>query len=77
MSTCTMLNPALQLRLRPRRGRGIKRGTLRATGFADAVPQVCVDAGLAPCPGCDVMLSTVQDAGGRSQWERHVDECGA
>ena len=26
-----MLNPALQLRLRPRRGRGIKRGTLQAT----------------------------------------------
>ena len=31
MSVCTMLNPALQLRLRPRRGRGIKRGTLHAT----------------------------------------------
>ena len=33
MSMCTMLNPALQLRLRTRRGRGINCGTLQATGY--------------------------------------------
>ena len=42
-------------------------------GFADSLPQVSIDAGLAPAPGCKLMLSTVRDANGKSQWERHVD----
>ena len=46
-------------------------------GFADSLPQVSIDAGLAPAPGCKLMLSTVRDANGKSQWERHVDRCGA
>ena len=48
-------------------------------GFASLVPQVSIDAGLAPCPGCKRMLSTVQGEGGSGgcEWERHVNECGA
>ena len=47
--------------------------------FANTVPQMSIDAGLAPCPGCKRMLSTVQGGGGSDEceWERHVRGCGA
>ena len=46
-------------------------------GFASSVPQMSIDAGLAPCPGCKQMLSTVQSAGGGCEWEQHYSRCGA
>ena len=45
--------------------------------MASTVPQLAVDAGLAPCPGCKQVLSTVEDAAGSCEWLRHVLQCPA